>query len=399
MDFYNANFIAEHCESILSFYNQRVVDITGGYFQNYHDDGSLFNDKCRHLVSSARIVINYSTAGAFFKNKEYIDIALHGLNYVEQVHWQEENQTYAWLMVDHQPTDMTQQAYGYAFVLMMYAAVKKAGIIQDDDKIAELYDLLEERFWQSEHGLYADEISSDGVLSSYRGQNSNMHMCEAMIACYEATKNNQYLKRAELIAYNIVVRQASLTDGLIWEHFTQDFKPDWDYNKDDPKNIYRPWGFQPGHQTEWSQLLVLLNQYAPKDWLLEKARELFDRAFEKSWDAKHGGLFYGFSPEGDICDSDKYFWVQSESIASAAMLYIGCNDEKYLERYQQLWQYSWQHFVDHEQGAWFWLLKHDNSKYSNQKSVSGAKCDFHTIGACFKVLTTLGVSTMDDLEH
>lgn len=398
MEFYNKKFIAGHCQDILTFYNDRVIDTTGGYFQNYHNDGTLFNEKFRHLVSSARIVINYSLTGKFFKNSEYINIAQHGLDYVEQVHWQEKSQSYAWLMDDHKPTDMTQQAYGYAFVLMMYAAARKAGLVTNEDQMLKIYHLIEERFWQDDYGLYADEISCNGELTTYRGQNSNMHMCEAMISCFEATNNPLYLRRAELIAHNIVKRQASLTDGLIWEHFTEDFQPDCEYNKDDPKNIYRPWGFQPGHQTEWSQLLVLINQYSPQAWLLDSAKELFDRAFEASWDHKNGGLYYGFSPEGDICDSDKYFWVQSESIASAAMILNATKEPKYLDFYHQLWQYSWEHFVDHKDGAWFWLLKEDNSHYSNQKSVSGAKCDFHTIGSCLKVLTSMGITSIDDLN-
>ncbi len=35
---------------------------------------------------------------------------------------------------------------------------------------------------------------------------------------------------------------------------------------------------------------------------------------------KNKGLFYGFAPNGDICDNDKYFWVQAESFAAAALL-------------------------------------------------------------------------------
>lgn len=398
MNFFDSKFIVEHCRSILKFYNHRVVDKSGGYFQNYYDDGSLFNESFRHLVSSARIVMNYSWAAKFFKSKEYKEIARHGLDYVEKVHWRKEIQGYAWLVEDHEPIDLTQQAYGYAFILMMYAAARKAEIINDDNKMLELFELIEKRFWQKDYGLYADEISASGTLSPYRGQNSNMHMCEAMIACYEATNNDLFLKRGKLIAHNIVKRQANLTDGLIWEHFTENFEPDWEYNKDDPKNIYRPWGFQPGHQTEWSQLLILLNQYEPEDWLVESAKELFDRAYEMSWDQKHGGLVYGFAPDGTVCDSDKYFWVQSESLASAAMLYGVTKEDKYLEHYRELWQYSWAYFVDHENGAWYWLLKENNERYSNQKSVSGAKCDYHTIGACFKVLASKGINTIDDLS-
>jgi mannose/cellobiose epimerase-like protein (N-acyl-D-glucosamine 2-epimerase family) len=249
--------------------------------------------------------------------------------------------------------------------------------------------LLEKRFWQADYGMYADEISADGVLSDYRGQNSNMHLCEAMLAAFEASGDALYLNRAKLLADNVTNRQAGLTNGLIWEHYQVDFQTDWEYNKDDPKNLYRPWGFQPGHQTEWAKLLLVLNRHAPDSKLVDKAQFLFDSAYDKSWDKQHGGLIYGFDPEGKWCDDDKYFWVQAESFAAAAILYQVTSKQQYLDAYQQLWQYSWQHFVDHKYGAWFRVLKCDNSKYSDEKSSAGAKCDYHTLGACFDVLADL----------
>ena len=116
---------------------------------------------------------------------------------------------------------------------------------------------------------------------------------------------------------------------------------------------------------------------------------LFDDSFNKSWDDNYGGLIYGFDPEGNWCDDDKYFWVQAESFAAAALLYKATDNSKYLEHYQSLWKYSWQHFVDHQHGAWFRVLHRDNSKYSNEKSAAGAKCDYHTLGACFEVIKLL----------
>lgn len=284
---------------------------------------------------------------------------------------------------------MTQQAYGYAFVLLMYASALNADLIDNDEKLINIYQLLEARFWQDEYQLYADEISESGELSVYRGQNANMHLCEAMITAYEASNNVLFLKRAEVIAKNICCRQASMTNDLVWEHYTADFQPDWEYNKADPKNLYRPWGFQPGHQTEWTKLLIKLSQHSSSAWLLPKAKQLFDIAFKVAWDHEDGGLIYGFDPKEQWCDTDKYFWVQAESFAAAAMLYNTSEDEKYLKAYQQLWEYSWQHFVDHEHGAWFRLLTKNNMKYSNEKSSAGAKCDYHTLGACFDVLNDM----------
>ncbi len=394
MNYYESDFLSDHIKSILAFYDARVVDKTGGYFQNYYDNGELFYKHFRQLVSSTRIIVNYAQAGRYFNRNDYLDIARHGLAYLENVHWQKDTLCYAWTLKNHLPEDMTQQAYGYAFVLLAYAEVKKAGIINSEESLLNIFKLLEQRFWQAEYGLYADEINSQGVLDTYRGQNANMHLCEAMIAAYEATNNSLYINRAMLIAENIVKRQANLTDGLVWEHYTPTFKPDWLYNKDDPKNLYRPWGFQSGHQTEWTKLLLLINRLKPNTWLVDKAIELFDRAYDMSWDSKFGGLVYGVDPEGSWCDDDKYFWVQAESFAAAAHLYQLTRESHYLDKYNNLWTYCWQHMIDHQHGAWYRVLRRNNQKISNIKSSAGAKCDYHTIGSCFEIIKTLEISNV-----
>ncbi|MFO7791068.1 MAG: OmpA family protein, partial [Bacteroidales bacterium] len=56
---------------------------------------------------------------------------------------------------------------------------------------------------------------------AYRGQNANMHTCEAMLAAYEATGERRYLDRAREVAHALTVRLAAETDGLLWEHYTQ----------------------------------------------------------------------------------------------------------------------------------------------------------------------------------
>ena len=53
---------------------------------------------------------------------------------------------------------------------------------------------------------------------------------------------------------------------------------------------------------EWARLLITLNRYSPKIWLIAKARYLFDVAVKQAWDPEHGGLAYSFSPDGTPCD-------------------------------------------------------------------------------------------------
>ena len=230
-EFLSAEFLTEQCKNILKFYDQRVIDPIGGYFQNYYDDGTLYDHGDKHLVTNCQIIVNYALASMFFTNdknrqEHYVSIATHGLHHLENSHWQADSETYIWSIVNYQVYDTTQQACGYAFVLLAYAAAKKAGVITSDDKILATYYLLEERFWQAEYQLYADEISPTGELSSYRGQNTNMHICEALVAAYEATDNTLFLMRAFTITQQIVIHQAGKTNHLIWEHYTESFEPD-----------------------------------------------------------------------------------------------------------------------------------------------------------------------------
>jgi len=127
---------------------------------------------------------------------------------------------------------------------------------------------------------------------------------------------------------------------------------------------------------------------APVDWLVPTARHLFAVAIARAWDERCGGLCYGFAPDGAVCDDDKYFWVQAESIAAAARLAERTGDAAYWDWYQRLWAYAWRHFVDHEHGAWYRLLDRENRRYSDEKSPAG-KTDYHTMGACHDVLQVL----------
>jgi len=388
VDFRSRDFLIAHIRHTMAFYHPRCVDPVGGFFHFFKDDGSVYDVQTRHLVSSTRFVFNYAMAYLHFGDAVYREGVRHGLAFLRDVHRNPETGGYAWLLHDGKVVDATNHCYGLAFVVLAYAKALEAGCDEARGYLSEAWELLETHFWDAEHGLYADEATADWQLLPYRGQNANMHACEALLAAYEASGEQRYLERAALLADNMVNRQAALAGGLVWEHYRQDWSVDWDYNKGDRSNIFRPWGFQPGHQTEWAKLLLILDRHAPADWYLPRARALFDTAYERSWDSEFGGLVYGFDPDGAFYDTDKYFWVQAESLATAALLAQRTGESKYWEQYDALWDYSWRHFVDHEYGAWFRILHRDNSKVSDEKSPAG-KVDYHTMGACYEVLKVL----------
>jgi mannose/cellobiose epimerase-like protein (N-acyl-D-glucosamine 2-epimerase family) len=392
-DFRSRAFLLDHIRHTLAFYDPVCMDTRrGGFFHFFLDDGAVYDRDTRHLVSSCRFVFNYAMAASCFGREEHLERARHGLEFLQRAHLQPSG-GYAWLLrLDDagapQVLDTTLHCYGHAFVLLAHAVALKAGIADARAGLQAAFDLMERLFWQPADQLYADEASADGSLMPYRGQNANMHSCEALIAAYEATHDTRYLDRALTLAQRLTQDLAATTGGLVWEHYDTQWRPDWDYNRHDPKHLFRPWGFQPGHQTEWAKLLLILRRHREAPWMLPTARRLFDTAVARAWDGEHGGLCYGFDPQGAICDDDKYFWVQAESFAAAALLADATGDSGYWDWYDRLWAYSWGHLVDHEHGAWFRILDRRNRKYSNEKSPAG-KTDYHTMGACYETLNVV----------
>jgi mannose/cellobiose epimerase-like protein (N-acyl-D-glucosamine 2-epimerase family) len=398
IDFRSPDFLRRHVLHTMSFYEGRALDPSGGFFHFFKDDGEVYDRQSRPLVSSTRFVFNHATAARRFGNVQWRDAARHGLRFLRDVHRDAKTGGYAWTLSwndgRRQVTDATNRCYGLAFVLLAHAHAALAGISEARAGIGETFDLMEHHFWEPAQSLYADTASADWMLAPYRGQNANMHACEAMLAAFAATSDPRYLARAEALADAVTRRLAALSGGLVWEHYRSDWSLDPDYNRHDKSDIFRPWGYQSGHLAEWAKLLLILEHQRASDWLLPRACELFAAATEHGWDKTHGGMVYGFAADDhhpgrfSVCDGDKYFWVQAETIAAAALLALRTGEGGYWDWYDRLWAFGWQHFVDHRHGAWYRILGPDNRRLSDEKSPAG-KTDYHTMGACYDVLDAL----------
>jgi len=383
--FENQDFLQSHIRSILDFYEPNVVSPQGGFHQCFLDNGEIFDSHSRQLVGSSRFVFNYATAFRLQGNSHYLDWANKGLQYLQETHLQP-NGHYAWLIESDKVVDGRAMAYGHAFVILAAASCIRIGISSAEQTLIDTWNFLERFFWDETYEAYADERDSSLVnLHPYRGQNANMHLCEALLAAWQATHDSRYLDRAELLAKRFTLELATQSDGMVWEHYNSDWQVDWKFNIDKPNDRYKPWGFQPGHQVEWCKLLLTLNAERPNPLWPVKAQELYDKAMAIGWDSQHGGIVYGVAPDGSFCAAEKYFWVHAEAFAAAWRLYRQTQDEKYLHDYQRIWRWCWQYMIDHTHGAWYRVRNRDGSAQSNQKSPLG-KADYHTMGACWDVL-------------
>lgn len=365
----------------------KCMDPAGGMYHFYAADGSVYDSTTRVLVTEARFVFTFAVAYEHLGKPEYLDAVAHGVKYLRGPLRNQANGAYHWCVENGVPTDSKIYTYALAFCLLAYSKAVSVGVSEASEYVQETFEMMEKHMWDPKYGLYAEEADENWVVDPYRSESGNLHTTEALIAAYEATKEARYLDRAVMVADHICNRQAGLAKGLVWEHYNQDWSADMEFsNSTDALTIFRPWGFQPGHQVEWARLLLVLNKYAPAIWFVPKARYLFDIAVKQAWDEEHGGLAYSFDPSGEICDFNKIFWVQCESIGTAAMLAITTKhtgaEPEYWMLYDKIWQYSWSHFVDHEHGSWHRRLSRENVPHFTEKTKQKwcVDPDYHILG-------------------
>ncbi|WP_411968839.1 AGE family epimerase/isomerase [Haloferax sp. YSSS75] len=391
--FRDPRWVYQHLTNVLKFYHPTCIDTTyGGYIPQLSDhDGTIYDSRSKLLPATCRLVFNFSV-GSMLDGPAWCEQAAeHGLSYLVNQHRDAETGGYAWVMNGRDVEDATRSTYGHAFVLFALASAGTAGIGDVDEYLDEVTETIEEHFWEPDPGLFRSNLDADwNPVSTYRGQNANMHMCEAHLAAYDYTGDEHYLDRAYTIAENLALTLSDRGDGLLWEHYTEDWELDWEYNRDQPGHLFRPWGYQPGHLLEWSKLLVSLSHHRDEEWLVERAVRFFDAAVENGWDDEYGGFVYNFDRDGETIEDDKYYWPLAEGIGATVLLNDATGEERFLDWYDRIWSYAWENVVNRGNGNWYFKLTRENEIHSDIDDSPEVKVGYHQINACYEVLRTAG---------
>lgn len=257
------------------------------------------------------------------------------------------------------PEPTEKSAYDHAFVLLAASSALVAGRPGAAALHAEAAEVVPRRFWSEAEGLCRESWDR---ADDYRGANANMHMTEAFLAAGDATGDPAWHARALRIAERLIHGIAREHGWRLPEHFDARWRPVYDYNRDRPRDRFRPYGVTPGHGLEWSRLLLHLDATLPDppDWLVPDARALFARATADGWEEPGGGMVYTTDHEGRPVVRDRFHWVIAEGSAAAAALRVATGDGAYDAWYRRFWAFAEEHLVDRERGSWRHELDAEN---------------------------------------
>lgn len=359
----NRQFLKRIRDELLSFGHGFPSPSGSSYYLG--DDGTPWKDRPRETWITSRMTHVYSL-GSFVGHEgseELIDAALRGL--CGELHDDAHGGWYAGITANGDILP-NKQCYAHAFVILAACSALLANRPGASSLLKEALDIYDQKFWNDEDGLSCDTWNTEfTVLDDYRGINANMHSVEAFLAVADTLCDEQYRIRAGRIIDH-VVKWAEGNDYRIPEHFTSDWAPDLECNKEKPDDQFKPYGATPGHGLEWARLIV---QWARSSNMDRDEREkyicaaenLYNRAISDAWNVDGApGIVYTTDWAGVPIVHDRMHWTLAEAINTSSVLYRITNKIKYASDYSEFMHYLDECVLDHENGSWYHQLNCKN---------------------------------------
>ncbi len=370
-------WLATEADALFRFFEPESIDALGGFAALDDKGHAIAGETARPLFATTRMAHGFAI-GMLLGRPGAADFVDHAMQAMWTRHRDGKHGGYFWSFDAEGPVERDKLAYGHAFVLLAASSGKVVGHPLAAKMLADVTEVLETRFWEPA-GASAEEFREDWTpFSDYRGQNSNMHLTEALMAAFEATGERAYLDKAESIASLILGRNARAADWRVPEHYRSDWRVDWAYRGSD---MFRPFGYTPGHALEWARLALQLYELGGRrvEWLPDASRKLFAQALAQGWDS-HGGLYYTLEYQGTPRVRDRLWWPICEAIGAAHFLGSLDRDDFSETWYRKLWDFSARRLIDRRHGGWFAQL--DDSLKPVERYFVGKPDIYHALQAC-----------------
>jgi mannose/cellobiose epimerase-like protein (N-acyl-D-glucosamine 2-epimerase family) len=256
--------------------------------------------------------------------------------------------------------DDAKAAYVHAFAVLAGSTAATAGIPGGRALLDDALEVWQTWFWDDDEGLAVEEWDRAWTRPApYRGVNANMHGVEAMLAAADAVDDPATAGRLRAQALRATERVvhgwARGGDWRLPEHFTPDWQPLRDYNRDRPADPFRPYGVTIGHQFEWARLALHVRVATPDPppWLLADAADLFAAAATRGWAADgQDGFPYTLDWDDRPVVGARMHWVLCEAVAAATVLAAVTGEPSYRDLADRWRAHGEQRFADPATGSW-----------------------------------------------
>jgi N-acylglucosamine 2-epimerase len=378
---YAAQYKNELLNNILPFWVQHSKDeINGGFFTCLNREGNVYDtDKFMWLQGREVWCFSYMYNNVEQK-QEWLDMALHGANFMQQHGRDAEGNWYFSLTADGKPLVQPYNIFSDCFATMAFASLDKAQPNDAYKKIAiDTFNniLKRQHNWKGQYS------------KAYPGTRNLKNFSLPMILCNLALELEHILGAQKVDEF---------IPTVLHEVMDVFYQPDLGLILE---NVYEDGSFcdsfegrvlNPGHAIEAMWFIMDLAKRQNNTALIEKANNIMLDTLEHGWDKEHGGIFYFLDVKGhppqQLEWDQKLWWVHVETLVALAKGYQLTGNERCAEWFIKVHNYTWQHFKDQEHPEWFGYLNRRGEVLLPLKGGKWKGC-FHMPRAMYQVWKTL----------
>jgi N-acylglucosamine 2-epimerase len=371
-------------ENVIPFWEKNSLDeVDGGYFTCLLRDGTVF-DTDKFIWLQAREVWMFSKMYNEWEPKDsWLNIALHGAEFLEKYGRNEEGDWYFSLRKDGKPLVSAYNIFSDCFAVMAFAQLAKAS---GEDRYAQIAIQSFERILQRQSnpkGKFSKAIPENRALKNF---------ALPMILCNLAL---------ELESLSDIFDIESLIDTCVNEVMVEFYNREYDITLENVKpdgsfsDTFEGRCVNPGHVIESMWFIMDIAERRQDKPLMKLAVDRTIRTLSYGWDETYGGILYFMDvknyPPQQLEWDQKLWWVHVETLIALLKGYQHTGDSRCLEWFNKVHEYTWSHFPDASFGEWFGYLNRQGEVLLPLKGGKWKGC-FHVprgLFQCSKILAKL----------
>jgi len=367
--------------NVLPFWLKHSKDEkNGGYFTCLDQEGKVF-DSDKFIWLQGRQVWCFSYMyNNVEKKQEWLEMALHGADFLEKYGRDSEGNWYFSLTADGKPLVQPYNIFSDCFATMAFAQLYKAKPEENYKKIAvdTFQNILKRKHnWKGQYN------------KAYPGTRSLKNFSLPMILCNLSLELEDIIGKEKVdefiptLIHEVMDIFYQPEFGLILENVSED---------GNFSDSFEGRLVNPGHTIEAMWFIMDLAKRLKNQELIQKACNIMLDTLEYGWDKEYQGIFYfkdikGYPPQQLEWDQ-KLWWVHVEALVALAKGYKLTGDERCSEWFKKIHDYCWKHFRDEKNGEWYGYLNRRGEILLPLKGGKWKGC-FHVPRSLYQVWKTL----------
>lgn len=378
---YKAQYRDELFENVLPFWEKFSIDKEhGGYFTCLDFDGKVF-DTDKFIWLQARQAWLFSMLyNKLEKKPEWLEMAKHGIDFLQKHGRDEEGNWYFSLNQKGQPLIQPYNVFSDCFASMAFSQYSVAAGDESAAKIAmdTYFNIL--RRSENPKGIYNKHYPGTRPLKNF---SLPMILCNLCLELEDVLTKEEVDKTIETGVNEVMEVFLDKEKNIVFENVT----PDGTYSDSFDGRLINP-----GHGIEAMWFIMDIAKRNNNKPLIEKAVSVVLSTLEYSWDDRYNGIFYFLDvnnrPPQQLEWDQKLWWVHLETLIALAKGYSLTGNHDCLEWFDRVHDFTWRYFPDPKNGEWYGYL---NRRGEVSLSLKGGKWKgcFHVPRGLYQIWKTL----------